>query len=78
MTLKDDMTIRYIYEQSILNKSYWLQILIEFLVFEKKVMTLEDYGNELDLYFKQNNEKRINELLIKYANKKENDKDEFK
>lgn len=78
MTLKDDMTIRYVYEQSILNKSYWLQILIEFLVFEKEVMTLEDYGSELDLYFKQNNEKRINELLIKYANKKENDKDEFK
>lgn len=72
MTSKDDMTIRYIYEQSILNESYWLQILIEFLVLEKEVISFDDYGNELDLYFKKNNQQRINQLLIEYANKKEN------
>lgn len=73
MTSKDDMTIRYIYERSILNKSYWLQILIEFLVFEKEVLTFGDYGIELDLYFKENNQERMNQLLLEYANKKENE-----
>ncbi len=70
MTSIDDMTIRYIYEQSILNKSYWLQKLIEFLIFEKEVIGLEDDKSALDLYFKPNNEKRMNELLIEYANRK--------
>ena len=69
MTSKDDMTIRYIYEQSILNKSYWLQVLIEFLVFEKEVVTFEDKQNALDLYFKPNNEKRMNQLLKEYSDK---------
>lgn len=73
MTSKDDMTIRCIYERSILNKLYWLQILIEFLVFEKEVLTFENYGIELDLYFKENNQERMNHLLLEYANKKENE-----
>lgn len=64
------MTIREIYEESILNDSYWLQILIEFLVFEKEVLTLENYQSELDLYFKPNNQARMNQLLIEYKNEK--------
>lgn len=63
------MTIRYIYEQSILENLYWLQVLIEFLVFEKEVITFEDDKSALDLYFKPNNEARMNQLLKEYANK---------
>ncbi len=61
------MSIRYIYEQSILEDFYWLQILIEFLVFEKEVISFEDDESALDLYFKPNNEQRMNELLQEYA-----------
>ncbi len=61
-----EMTIRETYEQSILNDSYWLQVLIEFLVFEKEVLTFEDDKSELDLYFKPNNQARMNQLLLEY------------
>jgi len=64
-----DMTIRYYYEQSILDDLYWLQILIEFLVFEKEVLAFEDSKDELNLYFKPNNQARMNELLWEYEKK---------
>jgi len=63
------MTIRYYYEQSILDDLYWLQILIEFLVFEKEVLAFEDSKDELSLYFKPNNQARMNELLWEYEKK---------
>lgn len=63
------MTIREIYKESILNDSYWLQILIEFLVFEKEVLKFENHQSELDLYFKPNNQARMNELLWEYERK---------
>lgn len=66
------MTIKYIYEQAILEDLYWLQILIEFLVFEKETISFEDDKSALDLYFKPNNQARMNQLLKEYA--KENAK----
>lgn len=68
MTWIIDMTIREIYEESILLDLYWLQVLIEFLVFEKETITFEDDKSALDLYFKPNNEQRMNQLLKEYAN----------
>lgn len=63
------MTIREVYEEAIIGNHYWLQILIEFLVFEKEVLTLEDGRSELDLYFKPNNQLRMNQLLFEYEKK---------
>lgn len=71
MTWIIDMTIREIYEESILLDLYWLQILIEFLVFEKETITFEDDKSSLDLYFKPNNEQRMNQLLKEYANRRD-------
>ena len=68
MTWILDMKIREIYEESILLDLYWLQILIEFLVFEKETITFEDDKSALALYFKPNNEQRMNQLLKEYAN----------
>lgn len=67
MTWCITMTIRHIYEQSILGDYYWLQILIEFLVLEKETVSFDDDKSALDLYFKPNNEMRMNELLKEYA-----------
>jgi len=63
------MTIREVYEKAIIGNHYWLQILIEFLVFEKEVLTLDDGRSELDLYFKPNNQPRMNQLLFEYEKK---------
>lgn len=67
MTWISDMKIREIYEQSILLDLYWLQVLIEFLVFDKVTITFDDDESSLDLYFKPNNEQRMNQLLKEYA-----------
>lgn len=43
-----------------------LTALIEFLIFEKKVLQWTDDKSELDLYFKPNNKPRMNKLLLEY------------
>lgn len=62
------MKIKEIYSESIKEGFDWLTILIEFLVFEKEVLTFEDESSALDLYFKKNNQKRMNQLLLEYRN----------
>jgi len=44
----------------------WFCIFIEFLIFEKNIITFEDDKSVLDLYFKPNNHDRMNELLMEY------------
>lgn len=46
-----------------------LQALIMFLVFEKKILTMEDHIAELDRYFLEKHNKRMNQELIAYKGK---------
>lgn len=60
------MTIREVYEKSIQGNFESLSLLIEFLVYEKKVLGFEDNSKELDLYFKPRNKPKMNYLLNEY------------
>lgn len=62
-------TIRDLYEGSIAGGHVSLSLLIEFLVFEKQVLTFDSHKSELDLYFKPNNRARMNSLLLEYRDK---------
>lgn len=63
------MQIKELYTEAIKGNFEWLALLIEFLVFEKEVLTFEDDYKELDLYFKPNNKKRMNQILLEYKQK---------
>lgn len=66
------MTLRELYEEALLGNFHWLQMLIEFVVFEKGKetgLTLDSDKSELDIYFLEKNRKRMNRLLIEYSNK---------
>ena len=65
------MDIKEVYSESIKGQHEWLSLLIEFLVFEKGVISFEDDQQVLDLYFKPNNQQRMNKLLLEYRNKLE-------
>lgn len=65
------MTIRQLYADAILYDQEPLILLIEFLVFEKNVLSFESHQDELNLYFKPNNRARMNELLIEYQDKRQ-------
>lgn len=65
MTYKDN-TIRHYYEQAMLQGFGDLENLIEFLLIKKEVIRLDSDVSELDLYFKPNNRKRMNQLLNEY------------
>lgn len=60
------MNIRELYKEAILNNFESLQILIEFIVLEKKVNTFEDDITTLDVYFLPKHKKRMNKLLNEY------------
>lgn len=61
------MTIKEVFEQSAEYKD--LQALIMFLVFEKRVLGMEDDASELDLYFKEKHKERMNKELNAYKKK---------
>lgn len=48
-----------------------LKYMIEFLVREKKVLSMEDDESAMELYFKPNNVDRMNKLLKEYMQKRE-------
>ena len=60
------MTVRELYHESIKHKHTSLRLLIEFLVYEKNTVNFNDDKSVLDLYFKENNRPRMNELLKEY------------
>lgn len=60
------MTLRELYTDAIAEGLDALIMLIEFLIFEKEVLTFDDDINELDLYYKPNNKARMNKLLLEY------------
>ncbi|WP_163583303.1 hypothetical protein [Gracilibacillus saliphilus] len=63
------MNLGELLQEAIEMKAYGLQSLIMLVVFEKQVLSLEDDESELDLYFKPNNAKRINQILKEYQKK---------
>lgn len=63
------MILRELYTEAIADEFNSLTLLIEFLVFEKEVLTFEADIKELDLYYKPNNRKRMNKLLLEYKEK---------
>lgn len=70
MTYTTDNTVRYFYEQALLNDFTDLINTIEFLLVEKKTIKLEDDISVLDFYFKPNNRKRMVKLLNEYKKEK--------
>lgn len=63
------MKLKELFEGAIENNYTDLQALIMFLVFEKKVLTLEDDTKELDLYFLEKHRARMNREIIAYKKK---------
>ncbi|KRF62501.1 hypothetical protein ASG99_24500 [Bacillus sp. Soil768D1] len=60
------MTVRELNHESVKNKHTSLRLLIEFLVYEKNTVNFTDDKSVLDLFFKENNRLRMNELLKEY------------
>lgn len=59
-------TIREYYFESLKDNHYGMQLLIEFLVNEKKVLHMTDSTKELDRYFLLKHRERMNQLLSEY------------
>jgi hypothetical protein len=64
------VTIRETYAESLKEKHYGLQLLIEFLVFEKKVLTLADDSDKLLFYLQEKFKNKMNAHLVAFENKK--------
>lgn len=63
------MTIKELFEYACNGDYTDLQALIMFLVFEKKVLSMDDHIKELDLYFLPKHRKRMNYEISKYRKK---------
>lgn len=63
------MSISELLEQAIEKDFIDLQALIMFLVFEKQVLSLQDDTKELDLYFLEKHQERMNKELHAYKKK---------
>jgi hypothetical protein len=64
------VTIRETYAESLKEKHIGLQLLIEFLVFEKKVLTLADDSDKLLFYLQEKFTNKMNAHLVAFENKK--------
>lgn len=60
------MTVRDVYKEAIIHKHNSLKMLIDFLIFNKKVLTFEDDESELKRYYSVKNRGRMNQLLQEY------------
>lgn len=63
------MIIRDLYNDAVQNDEESLLLLLDFLIFEKQVLAMEDDSSKLDHYFKSNNKERMNQLLSDYRRK---------
>lgn len=63
------MFIKELFERATHEGYLDLQALIMFLVFEKKVLDMEDSADELYLYYQEKHSNRMNNELIKYKEK---------
>jgi hypothetical protein len=66
------MTIKDLYADAIIGKFYSLQLMIEYLVYERKVLNLVDSQEKLEYYFQEKFHTKMNEYLCEYQ--KERDK----
>lgn len=66
------MNLRELYTEALKESFDSLCLLIEFLVLEKEVLTWDDHEEELYFYYKPNNHKRMNQLLLEYR-RRQND-----
>ena len=64
------MTVKEHYLEALKHKYYSLQLLIEFLVYEKQVLTFSDNGDKLTYYLQDKFRAYINQYLAEYKKKK--------
>jgi hypothetical protein len=62
--------IRELYAEALIGKHYSLQLLIELLVNEKKVLTMADEEEKLTFYLQDEFANKMNEHLLAYESKK--------
>jgi hypothetical protein len=60
------MTVREVYAEAIKGKHYSLRLLIEFLVYEKKVLSFSDDQSKLNRYLLEKHSEKMNKLLADY------------
>ena len=65
------MKIKEFYLEAIKHNHDHLVTMINFLVKEKKTLSMEDDESAMELYFKPNNVDRMNKLLKEYMQQKE-------
>lgn len=61
-------TIKDLYMESIKDNHYGLNLLIQFLVYEKKVVKLDDDISKLDFYLQDRFTDKMNAYLRSYEN----------
>lgn len=64
------MTVREWYKEAIIGKHYSLQLLIEFLVYEKNSIKFEDDTEKLNFYLQDRFANKMNEYLAEYEEEK--------
>jgi hypothetical protein len=64
------VTIRELYAEALMGKHQSLQLLIEFLVNEKKVLTMADEEEKLTFYLQDKFANKMNEHLLAYESQK--------
>ncbi|KMY49544.1 hypothetical protein [Peribacillus loiseleuriae] len=60
------MKIKELYSDAVKYNYHSLILMIEFLIYEKKTVNIDDDVSALDLYFKPNNHARMNHLICEY------------
>ncbi|OAT74539.1 hypothetical protein A7K69_02185 [Parageobacillus thermoglucosidasius] len=63
------MTIQELYEESIKDNHYSLWLLINFLMFEKRVIKPTDDASVLDYYLQERFKNKMNTYLLEYERK---------
>lgn len=64
------MTVREAYLEAIIGKHYSLQLVIDYLVNERKVLEMTDPQEKLTYYLQDKFHKKMNEYLIEYERKR--------
>lgn len=64
------MTVREAYLEAIIGKHYSLQLVIDYLVNERKVLEMTDTQEKLTYYLQDKFHKKMNEYLIEYERKR--------
>jgi hypothetical protein len=65
------MKIRELYLDAVEYNEPSLLLLLDFLIYEKKVLTMEDDVKKLDYYFQDRFKNKMNAYLLEYKNKLE-------